>query len=213
MKKGIYFLLPFILLASCTKNQQTTAPTPGNKHGFFGNNASTNESNLKEALKLKSASQVTSWNLSGAIATRTAKKGWSASLNWLQQGPQQYQIRLSGPLGGGTIIINKQGGMVTYQDGPKKLTSKSAEELLQRQTGIRLPVQNLYYWVRGIPAPGGVRSASYDSDHHLMQMSQSGYTISYGNYQVVNQVALPGKIFLQGHQVTIKLIVKNWGIS
>lgn len=158
------------------------------------------------------ATTLSSWELSGAIAARNQKKGWTASLNWLQQGANQYQIRLFGPLGGGTVLIENNDGVVTYVDGPKKITSRNADELLQKQTGIRLPVHSLYYWVRGLPAPGAVQSSQYDQDAHLVSLLQAGYTINYINYTSVNNVDLPSKVQLQGHGVVIKLIIKRWKI-
>jgi len=153
---------------------------------------------------------ISSWNITGAMAARSAKKAWSASLNWRQQGANKYQIRLLGPLGGGTVIIEKDGSMVTYKDGPKSASSKSADQLLQQQTGIRLPVNNLYYWVRGLPAPGSVQSAQHDQYNHLTTLKQAGYTIEYARYTSVGTIDLPSKIRLQGHGVTIKLVIKHW---
>ncbi|MFI4963186.1 MAG: lipoprotein insertase outer membrane protein LolB, partial [Legionellales bacterium] len=99
-------------------------------------------------------SKVSSWEINGAMAAKNKSKGWSATMNWLQQGPSAYQIRLIGPLGGGSVLIKRSGSTVSFQDGAKKSTSSNADELLVQQTGIRLPVNNLYYWVRGLPAPG-----------------------------------------------------------
>lgn len=166
---------------------------------------------LPRATKIKSNS-ISSWEISGALAARNKKKGWTASLNWLQQGANQYQIRLFGPLGGGTIMIANNSGMITYTDGPKKLTSRDADELLQQQTGVRLPVHDLYYWVRGIPAPGTVQSSQYDQNAHLVSLTQEGYTIDYTDYILVNSIDLPSKIQLQGHDVIIKLVIKRWKI-
>lgn len=159
-----------------------------------------------------SAATVSSWEISGAIAARSNKKGWSASLNWVQQGINKYKIRLFGPLGGGTVIVVKNGGVITYSDGPKKITSKNADELLMQQTGIRLPVNNLYYWVRGLPAPGAVQSSNIDKNHNLSTLNQAGYTINYSNYTSINNVSLPGKMQLQGHGATIKVVIKHWKI-
>ena len=159
----------------------------------------------------KLATAVSSWEISGAIAAREKAKGWSASLNWLQQGPDRYQIRLFGPLGGGTVIIEKQDGTITYVDGPKKFSSHSADELLQQQTGIRLPVSDLYYWVRGMPAPGSIQASQYENAH-LVTFKQGGYTIDYANYTTVSGVDLPGKIQLQGHGAVIKLVIKKWRV-
>jgi len=155
---------------------------------------------------------VSSWVISGAMAAKNANKAWTASLNWRQEGMGKYQIRLFGPLGGGTVLIEKNGGVVTYKDGPKTASSSNADELLQQQTGVRLPVNNLYYWVRGLPAPGAVQSAQHDQYNHLTSLNQSGYQINYASYTSVGKIDLPSKIFLQGHGVTIKLIIKHWTV-
>src|SRR6202000_1916471 len=97
------------------------------------------------------ASKPNSWELSGALAVRSKSKASSVAINWQQQGANAYQIRLMGPLGSGSVIIRKQGNIVTLRDGTKSLSAKSAESLLAKTTGIRLPVHDLYYWARGIP--------------------------------------------------------------
>lgn len=155
---------------------------------------------------------VSSWEISGAMAARNKNKGWSASLNWVQNGPSQYQIRLSGPLGSGTVLVNKSGGVVTFRDGPKTATSSNADELLRQQTGVRLPVNNLYYWVRGLPAPGAVQSAKRDQANHLILLRQAGYTIEYAQYTTVGKYVLPSQIRLQGNGVFIKVVIRRWRV-
>lgn len=155
---------------------------------------------------------LSSWELSGAIAAKNRRKGWTATLNWLQQGPNQYQIRLFGPLGGGAIIIEKRGAVITLRDGSKRRTSGNADELLKKETGVRLPVKNLYYWVRGLPAPGFVQSAQRGENNHLRSFNQAGYTIDYTEYASVNGMMLPSKIRLQGQGVLIKLVIKHWRV-
>lgn len=160
----------------------------------------------------ESVKAISSWEVSGAIAARNQKKSWTASLNWQQQGTNQYQIRLFGPLGGGTVIIEKQGQLITYRDGPKKISSTNADTLLLRQTGVRLPVSNLYYWVRGIAAPGAVGTEQYTDGHLLSRLQQNGFTITYSQYTTVNGIQLPSKIRLEGPGMLIKMVIKHWKI-
>ena len=159
-----------------------------------------------------SPTTLSSWELSVAIAARNKKRGWTAVLNWLQQGPNQYQIRLLGPLGGGAVVIEKHGSVVTFRDGPKKVSSNNADELLQKKTGVRLPVKNLYYWVRGLPAPGSVQSVHRDANNYLISFNQAGYSVNYTAYTVAGGMNLPSKIRLQGRGVMIKLVIKHWEI-
>lgn len=158
------------------------------------------------------AKSISSWQISGAMAARSKNKAWSASINWMQRGANSYQIRLFGPLGSGTIIIQKQGGVVSFRDGAKSASSANAEQLLLRQTGVRLPVHNLYYWVRGIAAPGNVQGTAKDASGHLSILRQGGYTIQYLGYMPAGNTYLPSQIKLQGNGVFIKLVIKHWGL-
>lgn len=172
------------------------------------------EAPINEVIPVKErerkTAEVSSWVIKGAMAAKNAQKAWSASLNWRQQGINNYQIRLFGPLGGGTVIIEKKGGVITYRDGPKTASSTNGEALLKKHTGISLPVNKLYYWVRGLPAPGAVQSKKYDQYKHLTYLKQDGYSIQYSQFTSRNHVDLPSKIRLQGHGLTIKLVIKSW---
>ncbi|WP_028388197.1 lipoprotein insertase outer membrane protein LolB [Legionella fairfieldensis] len=176
---------------------------------------SSQETSLKESKRAplsSTASKISSWEISGAMAARSKGKGWSASLNWLQRGPGQYQIRLSGPLGSGTLLISKTGRSVTLRDGPKTVTSSDASSLLKQQTGISLPVNNLYYWARGIAAPGAVQGEKRDQAGRLIGLRQAGYTIQYLQYTAAGNAILPSHIRLQGNGVFIKLIIRQWRV-
>ena len=155
-------------------------------------------------------SQLTSWNMSGAIAARNQRQSWTATLNWRQKGPESYQIRLMGPLGGGSVVIEKQNGIITFRDGPKTISSKDVDQLMFKQTGVRLPVSHLYYWVRGIKAPGKTSSKQVVSAQRVSHLNQDGYTILYSQYMKVRDLILPSKIKLEGHGVVIKLVIKQW---
>ncbi|GGI88848.1 lipoprotein insertase outer membrane protein LolB [Legionella impletisoli] len=191
-------LLSFCLLTACAP------PRPAAE-------APVNETMPVKEREEKTAT-VSSWVINGAMAAKNQNKSWTASVNWKQQGAGQYQIRLFGPLGGGTVIIEKNGGVITYKDGPKTVTSNSADKLLAQETGIKLPVSNLYYWVRGLPAPGPVQVTEYDRYNHLKTLKQSGYTVKYLNYTSKGNVDLPSKIQLTGHGLSMKLVIKSWSV-
>ena len=202
----LLFIACLLLLSAC-------APKPPTTDAFMDSSKPLNALKPTDEVNGKIApTAVTSWELNGMIAGKNSNKGWSATINWLQQGPHQYQIRLLGPLGGGTILIQKRAGIVTFSDGPKRDSSRNADQLLLKHTGIRLPVQNLYYWTRGLKAPGAIQSANYDSNHHLTSLIQSGYAIHFTDYTSINHVDLPRKIQLQGQDTSIKLVVSQWRI-
>ena len=192
-------IFSFCLITACTPPQQPSEELPTNKVIPL------------EKRKAETAT-ISSWEIQGAMAAKSKAKGWSATMNWVQHGPNSYQLRLMGPLGSGAVVINKKGNTITFQDGAKKSTSTNADELLLKQTGIQLPVNNLYYWVRGLPAPGGVQSEQHDKYNHLTQLKQSGYTIDFTKYTSVKGIDLPSMIRMEGNGVMVKVVIKNWNV-
>lgn len=152
------------------------------------------------------------FEMQGLLGARTPKKAWSANVIWVQHGPGRYHLRLFGPMGGGTVLIKREQGMVFYQDAHHHLQGKQAQVLLKQQTGVDLPVELLYYWVRGLPAPGGHASAIYDAQKRLMRLNQAGYVVDYTQYQQVKQYMLPVKMKLQGKGLTAKVVVRAWRV-
>jgi outer membrane lipoprotein LolB len=223
-----WIIVSFCLLTACASHkaaveQQLNAlPSPGEQTSTTSktlDQSTTTKSTTTETKTTKlqnqakgKASTISSWEIRGAMAAKNKAKGWSATLNWTQSGPNNYQIRLIGPIGAGSVLIKKEGGTVSFQDGKKRNTSSNADELLQKQTGIRLPVSNLYYWVRGLPAPGGVQSEHRDPANNLVSIRQNGYTITFAQYTSVNGINLPKMVRLDGNGVMVKVIINNWRI-
>lgn len=200
MKNNVIISLStLILLSSCsTPSMMQESSVPVTKEAV--------------AHRKENTKKVSAWEISGAIAAKNRVKGWSASMNWVQNSINSYQIRLMGPLGAGTVLISKQGGTVTFQDGPKKISSHNADQLLLQQTGIQLPVNNLYYWIRGLPAPGAISAEKHDKLNHLVQLQQAGYTIEYSNFSSVNDTELPRNVRLTGNGLMIKVVIKSWKV-
>ena len=117
-----------------------------------------------------------------------------------------------GPLGSGTVLINRNGGVTTFKDGSKKASDSSADRLFYKQTGVTLPVNNLYYWVRGVPAPGAVEKLTKNANQQISVLKQAGYTIEYLGYTNAQGASLPTKIRLSSNQVKIKVVIKQWKI-
>ena len=196
-----YWLAPCILLLSaCSSTPHRTDESAGTKVNPI------RESRLDKHM-------ISSWDINGAIAAKNKSKAWSASMNWVQNGPNAFHIRLIGPLGSGSLLITKSGHTTTFQDGDKTSSSTNAEELLLKQTGIQLPVNDLYFWVRGLPAPGKVQLQRHDQHNNLTQLNQAGYTIYFTQYISVKGIDVPRMIRLEGDGMMVKLIIKKWGFA
>ncbi|OZY86712.1 outer membrane lipoprotein LolB [Cellvibrio mixtus] len=171
--------------------------------------------------------RITHWELNGKLGIRTPDESGSASLKWAQQ-LADYQINLSGPLGQKRMIITGTPGKVRLeQTGSDALEARSAEALIKKAAGWTLPVEQLTYWVRGVPAPKQrITHLQQNESGLIAQLQQGGWSIAYSNYKnytfrahgggtaPANQTfTLPGKITAEHDDVRLILVIRDWQLG
>lgn len=162
----------------------------------------------------KQLSAIAKWNINGGVAVKQNDKGFTASLEWEQQANQRYVIHMFGPLGGGSMKLTGQPGQVTMTTAKNEtFHASSAQALLAEQTGWRLPIENMRYWIRGIPAPGTQAQPRFDQYKHVTQLKQQGWTIDYQRYTAVNGIDLPSKMTITRSPLRVRVVIKSWKIS
>ncbi|WP_339487807.1 lipoprotein insertase outer membrane protein LolB [Pseudomonas sp. EL_65y_Pfl2_R95] len=150
------------------------------------------------------------WQISGKIGIRAPKDSGSATLFWLQR-QDYFDIRLSGPLGGGAARLTGRPGEVLLEVANKgRFTAESPEELLQQQLHMNLPVSHLLWWIRGLPAPDTKSNVTLDTESHLSKLSQDGWQVEYLSYVEQNGYWLPERIKLHGQDLQVTIVVKDW---
>ena len=158
------------------------------------------------------------WQLTGKLGIRTANDSGSASLKWSQQ-IANYQINLSGPLGQKRMIITGTPEKVRLeQTGEPVQEAKTAEALIKKSAGWTLPVTQLAYWVRGVPAPKlRITHLQQNESGLIAQLIQGDWNITYGNYrdQTFNGMTLPlpGKITAEYKDVRLVLVIRDWHLG
>lgn len=155
------------------------------------------------------------WQISGKLGAKLPNDSGSARLRWDQE-PKGYRIDLSGPFGQGRMIITGEPGLVRLrQNGEAPLEAASAEELIRQSTGWRLPVDQLRYWVRGIPAPEGQpRGVRKTAEGLLAEMVQDGWQLGYSEYRLVDhRWRLPGRIVARHRDIKLTLVIHQWTID
>ena len=150
------------------------------------------------------------WQISGKLGIRSEQESGSAVIFWLQR-QDYFDIRLSGPLGqGSTRLTGRQGAVSLDIANRGTFHAASAEELMQRQLVWSLPVENLLWWVRGLPAPNSKSQLQLDSNSLLAQLEQDQWLVEYLSYRTENDLQLPERIKLSGAGLTITLVIKEW---
>ncbi len=157
---------------------------------------------------------IQSWQLNGAMSVVTPKQAGSAQVQWQQKGPNNYQMDLYGPVGMGSVKLTGHPGQVILRMANGKTTSANNPEiLLQQQLGWDVPVSNLYYWVRGLPAPGSPSNKQWDAYHHITSLQQQGWNIQYKQYTNVSGIDLPKRVFMNNGPVKVRMAINQWQIS
>lgn len=157
--------------------------------------------------------QIHAWNLNGKIGVQTPKDSGSASVQWTQSS-SNYTLSLSGPLGAGGMVLKGHPGAVslTTSDG-KTFTADSAEDLLAKNWGYKLPVSYLKYWVRGMPVPNIASKTSFDQYNRLNSMQQQGWNVQYEGYTRTSLGDLPNKMIITSPSMRVKVIISSWQVS
>ncbi|HKM26475.1 MAG: outer membrane lipoprotein LolB [Gammaproteobacteria bacterium] len=158
----------------------------------------------------KSITPIDAWQINGKLGIRSAQDSGSAVLFWLQR-QDYFDIRLSGPLGqGSTRLTGRQGAVSLDIANRGTFQAHSAEVLMQEQLGWSLPVENLLWWVRGLPAPQSKSKVQLNSDSRLASLEQDDWHIEYLSYRIENGLAMPERIKLSGANLNITLVIKQW---
>lgn len=199
-----------LILTSCamlTKHpRQSFAPGQGFAPSQGFGPARTKDQRDQQLTSLKQ------WRLQSVFSILYQGKLSMANLTWQQAGDRFYQ-RVSGPFNLGGVRIEGDANSVTMWKSPQKtVTAPTPEILMREQLGLRLPVSNLYFWIRDLPVPNMPAETKYDGQNHLVALQQGNWRINYTSFVNVNGLDLPDRMTLDNPELHIKLVIKQWNI-
>jgi outer membrane lipoprotein LolB len=170
------------------------------------------QNNIPWPERVSSLSKAQHWDIHAVMAMQVPARheGGSLHLAWCQQ-RGDYTIQLFGPLGVNSMQLEggTHGVSLKAADG-RQWTAPTPERLLEEQTGWRLPVSYLYYWIRGLPAPVAIVKQQWDSQHRLYQLIQQGWTVTFLRYTFSGCLEVPEKLMLDNQSVKIKIFINQW---
>lgn len=160
-------------------------------------------------LQQKQLQALDNWQVEGKIGLRSNGRGNSAQLNWQQQ-QGHYRLRLSGPLGIGTVLVdgNDEGVQLRTREGVYR--AASPELLLEQLTGWQIPVSALQYWARGLPSPDLPIEQQRVELGRLSALQQGGWSIDYRDFVQVQDLWLPRKMVMNRPETQLTLLYHNW---
>ncbi|WP_346837172.1 lipoprotein insertase outer membrane protein LolB [Microbulbifer sp. SAOS-129_SWC] len=164
----------------------------------------------------QSVARLQYWTIKGKLGVRAPHDSGSANLTWEQRTAPSYRIHLSGPLGAGATVISGTPGGVTLQRGDEPpLRASNPAALTVQALGWPMPITEMFYWVRGLAAPGSAPSEEHrDAAGLLQSLQQAGWNLTFSGYQNRGPYVLPTKIKASTDQgagpVKVTLVIKEW---
>lgn len=154
--------------------------------------------------------QISQWEFIGSLNVRDASDAHSSRIRW-QQSDDIYQINLWGTFNvGATQIDGRPGEVQIVQQGEDPVFTESPEELLYQELGYELPVTELNYWIKGIPAPGPSSDLQFGETNQLRAFQQVGWQISYLGYTNFGPETLPTRIRIEKAPLRLDLTRLRW---
>jgi|GEM_PF-83214 len=154
---------------------------------------------------------IDNWQIKGKLAYRNSEDSGSAWFDWTQHG-DNFNIYLSGPFGVGTVQISGNAQAITLsQPGEADISSHSSSALTQRLFGWQLPVEQMRYWVRGIPASSSNSVIKTFNEAGLLNsLQEDDWQLTVSRYQTGPHGQLPGKIKGRSDKLAFTLLLKAW---
>lgn len=159
---------------------------------------------------LDRAAELERWTLEGRLGYRSGDDGGSASFRWVQADTESGRIHFSGPMGFGSARLDWAPGHATLEKGNDEFTAPSPGMLAWHLTGLVLPIDNLLYWVRGLPAPSPAPRSRQREDNRLIALEQSGWSLTFERYRDVAGLVLPHRIKATQGDQRFTLVIQSW---
>lgn len=151
-----------------------------------------------------------SYSLGGRAAVSAQGQGFNASLRWIQDGPRST-VSLDGPLGVGGAVIETDGRDISLVTPRERVEGDAARIAMEERLGFTLPLAELRYWVRGVPAPDMEAAESLDPDSQtLTALDQNGWHIDYLEYTATDSGRLPRRLTAIRDGTRVKLVIDRW---
>lgn len=160
--------------------------------------------------------KITQYQTRGAFAYLSDSQKVYARFNWQQTAPDRYRLLLTNPLGSTELELNAQPGKVQLTDrNGKHYEAEDAEDMVNRLTGMPIPLNSLRQWMLGLP--GEATDYKLDDKYRLSEVNytQNGKTwkVVYSDYNDEVQPALPSNMELREGDQRIKLKMDSWTVK
>jgi outer membrane lipoprotein LolB len=190
-------LAVFAMLAGCrTAPPPATLPGPGADAPWPAQRAALD--------------QLDRYSLNGKVAVAANGQGFTASLRYQQQ-PRRADLALDGPLGiGGMRITLAERSLEVTNSRGEALDGEAARAEIERRLGFELPLDELRWWLLGLPAPGQSEIDAAGDGGEIRGFVQNGWRVAINTRAPALGFSLPQRLTAERGGARLKLFVERW---
>ncbi len=159
-----------------------------------------------------------SWTLQGRLNIREQNNSNTVAIHW-QQFENSFEINLNGTLGlAATTISGNSKGVSLQRANEETVWADSLRDFTRDFMAFEFPAEVLYYWIRGIPAPGSTADIELNEQELLQVLRQSDslgrlWQLKYDRYQSAEGLSLPGRIHMSQADYELTLLIQYWQLD
>lgn len=151
---------------------------------------------------------ISAFELKGRVAG--GAQAIKADLLWQQSADGQFRLRVSGPLGAGSILLSGRPDEVTVKTREGSFVTEDPEAWLATNLGLRLPVTALRHWVLGLPSPASDARLQVRADGSPATLEQDGWRLAFTAFEPQAGHRLPRRIEASDGSTRLILIADQW---
>jgi len=152
------------------------------------------------------------WQAVGRISINSDQQALAGGIKWEQRN-RDYRVSLTSVLGL-ALLVEQTGAAATLQrKGRPVARGNTAQELVLDELNVRVPLEQLSNWLRGLPGDQGV--PAYDEFGRLKQLDYRDpdnilWRADIRRYQAFDELDLPALVLVEGGGYNIRLTVREW---
>jgi outer membrane lipoprotein LolB len=91
--------------------------------------------------------------------------------------------------------------------------SDAVQAQVQDKLGFEPPLENLHYWLLGVPNPAYGFEVSRNDQDRAKTLTQAGWSVSYERYMPVAADLLPTRLVVSRADVRVRIIIDHWDLQ
>ncbi|WP_407332458.1 lipoprotein insertase outer membrane protein LolB [Enterovibrio sp. 27052020O] len=194
IRLALTFMLGFLALSGCS-----SVPAPSTEW-------QTHQDTLTE---------IKNFTAKGKVALISPEQRVSANFLW-QQKDDELSLRLTNFLGTTLFTLDATPNMAILVDNEgQRYVGRDAASLLQKLTGIALPVDDMTQWIKGLPTEQNDFTLGADNrlaflSENKADTNQPGWQLEYSAYDANTNSLLPAKIKMNQNVQKVNLVISEW---